>query len=928
MYAKKYILFIVLLLIFSSCSSNDFSNEEESSIEYNEYEDDNDNFDDEDDNGNFDDEDDNDNFDDEDDNDNFDDEDENSDKLFIEENGKICVYNLEKTVFLGCYSNFEEAEHLSEDPGLVFGMNKIACSFNNDDPLNEWIFTGGPIGGLGYNVKFRNDNPDVLFVTDVWGGLFKSTDGGKNWAASNGVAPNDIDYRDGPTLDKIPVYALRIDPNNENIVWVGLQNSGALYKSTDGGVSWSKKTKGFYGHSTTFKLTEGENFSVRMIEVEPGNSDVVYVMGDFDLGPIFNKFDEDPVGDILNGYVFKSTNGGETFTFLQEFPALTRWMFINPENPNELILTTGIGDKLANTFPEYRSYSQELLLNLKINPDIVERRGVGIFKSYDGGKTWEQKISGMDTNKVLHFGGADQNPNDYKHLVVAAGNGSEQLDGVEGTFYVSKDFGETWVQSYLTTEYGTGLSNQGGGAVAFDPVNSNTVYIAGNEFYKSIDGGYNFEKVYPLLNENYGYGTQGYDLGWTIDIVAGFEEGEIYVNNYGGGVFKTIDGGRSWFPASQGYTGANIFGVDINNEGCIVANGRSKIHISSNLGNDWLGIYYSHVLEKLGDGTGIYFIENDNNNSTLIANETGGGKLFYSEDFGNSWWEIQTPCTVDEDINWKEDDPCFNTGMHVIKQAPSNDRVLYGGYIFGGIKGNSPHSFSDVPSTFGMFKSEDGGMNWIEINSNLPDDFGSRNITDIAVSYQDEDVVYITTINDGPFVTLDGGLTWTSILGELPEGQSWDDCGHNCIDEDGNEVEFDENGEQNYITRKYSQSIAVDPKDDSHIFLGTNVHGVYESYNRGQTWKETLWLTNALSGSKRMHAHATKIIIDTDNSQNIYIVDWNSGVLKTNDGGKTWEHINTGLRTKVVNDLVLSKDNKYLIAGTQGAGVYRFKLDN
>lgn len=59
-----------------------------------------------------------------------------------------------------------------------------------------------------------------------------------------------------------------------------------------------------------------------MIEVEPGNSDVVYVMGDFDLGPIFNKFDEDPVGDILNGYVFKSTNGGETFTFYRSFPRL------------------------------------------------------------------------------------------------------------------------------------------------------------------------------------------------------------------------------------------------------------------------------------------------------------------------------------------------------------------------------------------------------------------------------------------------------------------------------------------------------------------------------------------------------------------------------------------------------------------------------
>ena len=42
-----------------------------------------------------------------------------------------------------------------------------------------WVRTGGPSGGLGYDIKVRPDNPDIMFVTDALAGVHKSTDGGR-----------------------------------------------------------------------------------------------------------------------------------------------------------------------------------------------------------------------------------------------------------------------------------------------------------------------------------------------------------------------------------------------------------------------------------------------------------------------------------------------------------------------------------------------------------------------------------------------------------------------------------------------------------------------------------------------------------------------------------------------------------------------------
>jgi hypothetical protein len=75
-------------------------------------------------------------------------------------------------------------------------------------PSLTWVRTGGPLGGLGYDVRMRPDNPDVMLVTDAWAGVFMSTDAGGSWRPVN----EGIGTRVGPTSDGIPVFSATFDP--------------------------------------------------------------------------------------------------------------------------------------------------------------------------------------------------------------------------------------------------------------------------------------------------------------------------------------------------------------------------------------------------------------------------------------------------------------------------------------------------------------------------------------------------------------------------------------------------------------------------------------------------------------------------------------------------------------------------------------------
>jgi hypothetical protein len=160
----------------------------------------------------------------------------------------------------------------------------------------KWVRTGGPLGGLGYDVRMRPDNPDILFVTDAKAGAFTSKDGGKTWEPAN----QGITARTGETGEIIPVFCLTIDPHKPDIIWAGTQNQKGVFKSINGGKSWTKMDSG---------ITE-QSLSLRGFTVDPSSSDIVYAAGEVASwewnGALLNGVEF----DRTKGVVYKTTNGG------------------------------------------------------------------------------------------------------------------------------------------------------------------------------------------------------------------------------------------------------------------------------------------------------------------------------------------------------------------------------------------------------------------------------------------------------------------------------------------------------------------------------------------------------------------------------------------------------------------------------------------
>ncbi|NOR88765.1 MAG: DUF1080 domain-containing protein, partial [Anaerolineales bacterium] len=120
------------------------------------------------------------------------------------------------------------------------GQDDPGTTADPDQAQLTWVRTGGPPGGLGYDIRYNFDNPDIWYATDNYGGVHISNDNGLTWHQGNqGIPP-----QSGPSGDAIPVFCLTVDPHNPQILWSGTDVTGHIYKSTDGGDSWIQKDNG------------------------------------------------------------------------------------------------------------------------------------------------------------------------------------------------------------------------------------------------------------------------------------------------------------------------------------------------------------------------------------------------------------------------------------------------------------------------------------------------------------------------------------------------------------------------------------------------------------------------------------------------------------------------------------------------------------
>jgi photosystem II stability/assembly factor-like uncharacterized protein len=582
--------------------------------------------------------------------------------------------------------------------------------------------------------------------------------------------------------------------------------------------------------------------------VDPHNSNVVYAAGEISSWEWAGVQRTGREFDLTKGVVYKTTDGGKNWQRVWKGDNLARYVWIDPRDTDIVYVSTGIFDREA------------------ANSDVLkgENGGVGVIKSTDGGKTWQQINNGL---RNLYVGSLFMHPQNPDILLAGAGNAW----GSPGAgVYLTTDGGQTWRQTLSV-----GLMIE---SVEFSTTNPRIAYAGGYQaIYRSEDGGLTWK---PVSGYKDGWGSPGVMAGHPFDFqVDPRNPDRIFSNQYSGGNFLSLDGGRTWTPASKGYTGAAVrdIVVDPTQPGRVIVAARSGIFVSFNGGSEWTGLSFPPFYSPDWHVVAI----DPSNPQHIIAGLTCWRNLVSSSNGGMSWHQTeQFPENAQK---------AFATVVF----APSDPSTVYAGsagFISCG------HFTSDVPSSgynatikkpgAGVFISHDGGEHWQQSPDPQMQDLA---VNKLAVSPKDAKIIYASTFYHGLYRSSDGGQSWSQVRGGLPTDKSF-------------------------------TTVRIDPHDSNIIYTGRNQGGLYRSMDGGKTWRQ-------VSAGLPAEGVITDIQFDPQNPQVLYATEVFSGVYRSQDGGKTWQAINAGLSVRSLNALAISSDGQHLYAASEGMGVFRLDLN-
>lgn len=375
----------------------------------------------------------------------------------------------------------------------------------------------------------------LMLASSPSGGIFRSTDGGKSWSAVTGsqgsLAVSDISFDPTDPTGMTVVASIGSTTNGATGTHFdrgGLTNQGMLY-STDGGMTWN---------------AIGQNAlpDVSMLNVVARGRTI--------MAAGFEEEGEKPNGADTG--LYRSTDGGKTFARVDQLagsglpPGPTSALVGDPTDPNRFYVgVTGTGN-------------------------------TAVYASDDGGKTWNKIFSAANANGSI-------NANTPTMLRVAAGPHGSVVVGVVNAAlgqlnnaFLSQNGGQSWVDlspslaantvsnetagstaraaAYQLKRYGEvipGLAiNQGGQAatnslVAIDPNHPNVVYIAGDGRYDNVTGS-TFEGVSAIRVEVNADGSVTYAPltdNYTSDHSTVHPDARVFAFDGQGNLLMGTDGG-------------------------------------------------------------------------------------------------------------------------------------------------------------------------------------------------------------------------------------------------------------------------------------------------------------------------------------------------------------------------------------------------
>jgi photosystem II stability/assembly factor-like uncharacterized protein len=571
--------------------------------------------------------------------------------------------------------------------------------------------------------------------------------------------------------------------------------------------------------------------------------------------------------------VFKTVDGGKTwekaFYISDKIGAVD--LVMDPSDPETLVVS------MWNRIRQRWS-------------DPMPGPGDGIFKTTDGGKTWNQKTNGLPNLEKTGRIGLDicqSQPNVLYAFVDNHNPGREPAEGERDAYgrlkkgrvikgaevYRSDDKAETWTKVSPDDRYMEGFGGTYGwvfGQIRVDPSDPDTVYIMGLRLSKSVDGGKTWKTLYfPELH--------GDHHGLWIDP----EDSDYLVNVNDGGINISYDGGETWrdfhrnHPLVQFYNVAYDMEKPFNVYGSVQDHGTYKGNIDHNKPRRRREPRRITHWEPAPGGEGTH-VAVDPTNPNIIYSSSFYGRLMRSE-FKDGMW---TSKNILPEIKEGEP-PLRGQWMAATTLSPHDPATVYHGMQV-------------------LFRSRDKGETWERISPDLsyndPEKQGKLPfaipyacITAVDESPLKKDLIYAGTDDGRVHVTKDAGENWTEITGKLPYN-------------------------------KHVSRLVASKYDARTVYLTLNGRRdddfydyIYRSTDYGKTWTD-------ISGN--IPGGPVNVIREDPKKANILYVGTDLGVFVTLDGGKTWNVIGTELPNCLVWDLIIHPRDNVLVIATNGRGMF------